>query len=329
MTAAVSVSGLNSLFPFQIATNFNFEIVDVGPSLVKICPSIAVGKQLLDCIRVIRPPMKLELGAMRRRVRSIVLLESIAEKVSLRGQFAIDDTHGTILFAIAPRVLELQDIETLGLSTHDFAPSDPVLDFLLVLQTKETILKDALTLTDNLKERQHSLEQARQELVIEVEERARAEEALKVANEDLCLRLETILEQQKLIARMSVPVIHVWDGVVALPVVGMLDEERVRRLSESMLDTASRTDIRIIIVDLTGIEIVRDDAARHLADVAQAARLLGRRCLFSGVSAVLARALIDAGLDLSNLTFLPNVRSAISRAITSKQPGKRRTSRVV
>lgn len=319
MTWVIDAKQLDALFPFQIVTNLNLEVVRIGSSLGKICPSIAVGRRAQECFKIVRPVMKFELSVLLKRQRSLILIESIAEKIPLRGQYTIDETHGTVLFAVAPQLFEVQDLEKMGLTVHDFAPSDPVLDFLLVLKTKDTILEDALKLNESLAERQKSLEEARVELLAQVEERMHMEQAIQRANEDLTIRLETIVEQQRLIARMSVPVIHVWEGVVALPVAGILDEERIRRLSESILDTAARSDVAIIIVDLTGIEIAHDQAARKLVDIANAAKLLGRQCLFSGVNALLARALVESGVDMPNLTFLPNVRSAISRAIGAKR----------
>ena len=231
MTAAVSATELNILFPFQIVATFDLTIIAVGPSLAKICPSVKVGRGLHECIRVVRPAMRIELSVLRSRLRSILLIQTLAEKIDLRGQHMIDDEHGIIVFAVVPRLFEVNDIEKLGLSVRDFASSDPVLDFLLVLQTKDTILNDALALNASLEARQQSLENARMELVSEIEERMRGEEALRIANEDLSARLTTIVEQQRLIARMSVPVIHVWEGIVTLPVVGIIDEDRIQRFA--------------------------------------------------------------------------------------------------
>jgi len=325
MMAKLGTDCLNSLFPFQIVTDFELLVQSIGPSLGKVCPSITSGKPLEQCLRFVRPSIPLQLEALRRRASALVLVESLAEKVALRGQYVIDETEKVILFAIAPRILEMSDLDTLKLSVVDFARSDPVLDFLIALQTKDTLLKDAMHLNDELKERHKQLEQVREELLLQVEEKQRAEDALKGAHEDLALRLQTITQQQREIARISVPRIDVWQGVAALPAVGVLNEERLERLREAVTETASRDGIETVIVDLTGIEVLDENVPQRLVELARIANLLGRQCYFSGINAALARKIVDTGLDLKGLEFLPNVRAAIARAVTKQRTTNLRT----
>lgn len=320
MIPAVGLSALADLFPFHIAADLDLTIVAIGPSLPRICPSITPGQKLADAIRFVRPPVRFELEMLRRKQRSVVLVEARAESIALRGQIVVDEARGVVLLAVAPRVIEARELESVGLTVHDFAPSDPMLDFLLLLQTKEAILTDALALNENLERQRHELEEARAELLAEIDDRRRAEEALREANAELSEKLATIAEQAEAIEKMSVPVLHVWDGVVALPIVGALDEARVQKLGNALLGTAARADVRTVIVDLTGVDEVIGDAALRLVGAARAAALLGRRCSFTGVSAVLSRALVEAGVDLERLVFLPNVRAAITRALQTAAP---------
>lgn len=316
---------LTSLFPFQIVADFDLAITSVGPSLGKICPSIKIGETLGQSIRFVRPSIPLQLEALKRRAGALVLVESLAEKVALRGQYVVDEAEKVILFAIAPRILEMSELETLKLSVNDFARSDPVLDFLIALQTKDTLLNDAMHLNDELKERHKQLEQAREELLLLVEEKQRAKDALRSAHEDLAARLETITQQQREIARISVPRIDVWQGVAALPAVGTLNEERLERLREAVTETAARDDIETVIVDLTGIEVLDESVPQRLVELARIANLLGRRCYFSGINANLARGFVETGLDLKGLEFLPNVRAAIAQAVTKQRTSNSRS----
>lgn len=319
MSDAMSLSAVSALYPFHVAADLELCIRSVGPSLAKICPSVAPERRAADCMRLARPRVALEIAALRGKQRSLVLLETLAERVALRGQIVLDEAQGVVLFAVAPRVLDAADITALGLSLHDFGPSDPVGDFLLLLQTKESILTDALRLNEQLGQRQVELEAAREALLAEVEERRRAEEALRRTNEELTQKLATIEEQRRALVQLSTPRLHVWEGVVALPLVGRLDNDRAARLGEALLAAVTREGARVAIVDLTGVDAVAEGAVERLLDAVRAVELVGGRCLISGVSPLLARALLAAGADVLRVPFFASLRAGLAHVLTERR----------
>jgi len=319
VSGALSLEALSALFPFHVAADLELRICSVGPSLAKICPSVTTERRAAECLRLVRPRVALEIAPLRRKPRGLVLVETLAERVALRGQIVVDEPQGVVLFAIAPRVLDAADISALGLSLHDFGPSDPVADFLLLLQTKESILTDALRLNEQLGQRKVELEGAREALLVEVEERKRAEEALRATNEELLQKLETIEEQRRALVRLSTPSLHVWEGVIALPLVGRIDEERSSRLCEALLAAVTRGGARVAIVDLTGVDAVAEGAVERLLDAVRAVELVGGRCLISGVSSLLARALLEAGADVLRVPFFASLRAGLAHVLAERR----------
>jgi anti-anti-sigma regulatory factor len=315
----MSLEALSALYPFHVAADLELRICSVGPSLAKICPSVTPERRAAECLRLARPRAAMEIAALRSKQRTLVLVETLSERVALRGQIVVDEAQGLVLFAVAPRVLEAADISALGLSLHDFGPSDPMADFLLLLQTKESILGDALRLNEELGLRQVELEGAREALLAEVEERKRAEEELRRTNEELTQKLETIEEQRRTLVQLSTPSLHVWEGVVALPIVGRLDEERGARLSEALLAAVTRHGARVAIVDLTGVDAVLDGAVERLLDAVRAVELVGGLCLVSGVSPLLARALIASGADVLRVPFFASLRAALAHVLAARR----------
>jgi anti-anti-sigma regulatory factor len=315
----MSLEALSALYPFHVAADLELRICSVGPSLAKICPSVTRERRAAECLRLARPRAAMEIGALRGKQRTLVLVETIAERVALRGQIVVDEAQGLVLFALAPRVLEAADVSALGLSLHDFGPSDPVADFLLLLQTKESILTDALRLNEELGRRQLELEGARVALLAEVEERKRAEEELRRTNEELTRKLETIEEQRRALVQLSTPSLHVWEGVIALPIVGRLDADRGTRLSEALLHAVTRGGARVAIVDLTGVDAVLEGAVERLLDAVRAVELVGGICLVSGVSPLLARALLAAGGDVLRVPFFASLRAALAHVLAARR----------
>jgi PAS domain S-box-containing protein len=120
---------------------------------------------------------------------------------------------------------------------------------------------------------------------------------------------------QATLRAMSTPILEVWEGVVLLPVIGMVERERAARMREALLDTIAATRARVAILDLTGVTEVDDTTAGHLIDIARAAALLGSKCLVSGISPVIARTLVELGVDARGLVAFGTLRSALRHAL--------------
>ncbi len=109
-------------------------------------------------------------------------------------------------------------------------------------------------------------------------------------------------QQRQTISELQTPVIQVWEGVLALPIVGVLDTSRTQQTTEALLDKIVDTSSEIVILDITGVPVVDTAVAKHLLEMVTAARLLGCEVLLVGISARIAMTLVHLGLDLSGVT---------------------------
>jgi rsbT co-antagonist protein RsbR len=112
----------------------------------------------------------------------------------------------------------------------------------------------------------------------------------------------TIEEQRRTILELQTPVIEVWDGILALPIVGSVDTARSEEMNEALLQKIVDTGAEIVILDITAVPIVDTAVAKHLLETVTAARLLGADALIVGLSARTAMTLVHLGLDLSGVT---------------------------
>lgn len=135
-------------------------------------------------------------------------------------------------------------------------------------------------------------------------------------------RTEVILrEQQAAIRALSTPIIAVWNGVLALPIIGVMDAERAAQMMEKLLEEMTQTHASIAILDLTGVERVDRPTAEHLMHIVRAAKLLGGRCVLSGISPAIARAMVDLDIARSDFVTFRTLQSALRHAIGHAQTG--------
>ena len=112
----------------------------------------------------------------------------------------------------------------------------------------------------------------------------------------------TIDQQRATIAELETPVIQVWEGVLALPLIGSLDTARAQNMNERLLERIVETGSEIVILDITGVPVVDTAVARHLLETVSAARLLGAEVLLVGLGSRTAMTLVQLGLDLQGVT---------------------------
>ncbi|WP_438031444.1 PAS domain S-box protein [Sorangium sp. So ce204] len=143
----------------------------------------------------------------------------------------------------------------------------------------------------------------------------------KRAEEELRLRLLQIQKQQEVIGKLSTPIIQVWDGVVALPMVGVVDSARTADVMQNLLDEIVRTSARYAILDLTGVEMVDTQVANHLIKLVNAIRLLGAGGIICGIRPSVAQTIVELGLDLNSMVTRSNLRAGIMFCINQmRQP---------
>lgn len=139
--------------------------------------------------------------------------------------------------------------------------------------------------------------------------------ARKSAEEELRRQVELVERQREAIQSLSTPILQLWDGVLALPVVGHVDSSRAAEMMDGLLQGVVETSSRHAVLDLTGVEIMDTMTARHLLQMVSAAGLLGAECVISGIKGEVAQTLIAAGVDLAGVRTFSRLRDALRYAI--------------
>jgi rsbT co-antagonist protein RsbR len=138
-------------------------------------------------------------------------------------------------------------------------------------------------------------------------------------------REEVIGRQQQELLELSTPVVTLWDGVLALPLIGTLDSARTQIVMESLLEEIVRSGAEIAIIDITGVPTVDTLVAQHLLKTVSAARLMGADCIISGIRPQIAQTMVHLGLDL-NVVSKATLADAFALAL--RRMNKRITDRV-
>lgn len=128
-------------------------------------------------------------------------------------------------------------------------------------------------------------------------------------------REEVIRRQQEEMLELSTPVVQIWDGVVALPLIGTLDSNRTSIVMESLLLTVVETRSEIAIIDITGVPTVDTLVAQHLLKTVAAARLMGVECIISGIRPQIAQTMVHLQIDLSAVTTKATMADALRIAL--------------
>lgn len=132
-------------------------------------------------------------------------------------------------------------------------------------------------------------------------------------------REDVIQRQTDEIADISTPVIRVWDGVVALPIIGTLDSSRTQVVMENLLQQIVETESSIAILDISGVPAVDSLVAQHLIKTVSATRLMGAECIISGIRPEIAQTVVHLGIDLSDITTKSTLASALQAAFAMLQ----------
>src|SRR5262249_30911175 len=114
-------------------------------------------------------------------------------------------------------------------------------------------------------------------------------------------REEVIDRQQQEMLELSTPVVQLWDGVLALPLIGTLDSARTQVVMENLLQKIVESGAGIAIIDITGVPTVDTLVAQHLLKTIAAARLMGAECIISGIRPQIAQTIVHLGVDLADV----------------------------
>jgi rsbT co-antagonist protein RsbR len=128
-------------------------------------------------------------------------------------------------------------------------------------------------------------------------------------------REEIIRQQRADMMELSTPVIKVWDKILTLPIIGTLDSRRAQMMMEALLQKIVETGSIIAILDITGVRTMDTLVANHLIKTVTAARLMGARCILTGVSPAIAQTMVQLGIDLTQITTRAQMADGIKLAL--------------
>ncbi|MDF1505514.1 STAS domain-containing protein [Roseisolibacter sp. H3M3-2] len=139
-------------------------------------------------------------------------------------------------------------------------------------------------------------------------------------------REEVIARQQQDMLELSTPVVKLWDGILALPMIGTLDSARTQVVMETLLQRIVETGAEVAIIDITGVPTVDTLTAQHLLKTVTAARLMGADCIISGIRPQIAQTIVHLGVDLADVTTKATLadafRTALARTMQSVAPAR-------
>lgn len=139
--------------------------------------------------------------------------------------------------------------------------------------------------------------------------------AMLTVSSAISFRESTIKRQQEELLELSTPVVKLWDGVLALPLIGTLDSARTQVVMESLLTAIVETNSLVAIIDITGVPTVDTLVAQHLIKTITAARLMGADCFLSGIRPAIAQTIVHLGIDLTDIQTKAKLSDAFAIAL--------------
>jgi rsbT co-antagonist protein RsbR len=127
-------------------------------------------------------------------------------------------------------------------------------------------------------------------------------------------RERTIREQQEAIRELSTPVLQVRDRLLILPIIGVIDPQRARQLTEQLLRGIRANRAKVVVIDITGVAAMDTNVANHLVQTVEASRLLGATVIVTGLSPEIAQTLVNIGVELSKMTTVGDLQGGIEEA---------------
>jgi rsbT co-antagonist protein RsbR len=129
----------------------------------------------------------------------------------------------------------------------------------------------------------------------------------RITNESMAAQSRTLME-------MSTPVTQIWEGVLFLPIVGIVDSKRAQEIMNAALTMISQTQSRTFIMDISGVAVVDTAVANYLIKVTKATRLMGCECTISGLSPAIAQTIVELGIDVGKVTTTATMQDALVNA---------------
>lgn len=150
--------------------------------------------------------------------------------------------------------------------------------------------------------------------------------ALLTAEAYIQTRDELVSRQQQELMELSTPVVKLWQGILALPIIGTLDSARTQVVMENLLQSVVATNSKYAIIDITGVPTVDTLVAQHLLKTITAARLMGAECIISGIRPQIAQTIVHLGINLQDVITKANLSDAFALALQRSGNTVTRTS---
>jgi rsbT co-antagonist protein RsbR len=129
-------------------------------------------------------------------------------------------------------------------------------------------------------------------------------------------REQIIADQAAAMLELSTPVVRLWDGIIAVPLVGTLDSARTQLVTEKLLETLVATGAEHAVLDITGVPTVDTEVAQHLLKTVNAARLLGAECIICGIRPQVAQTIVSLGIEFGDIATKATLADALHHALT-------------
>ena len=139
--------------------------------------------------------------------------------------------------------------------------------------------------------------------------------SMALTEQMIASRDEYIREQASQISMLSTPLIPVYQGVLALPLVGSIDQRRATQILEDLLEGIARHQADVVIIDLTGVALVDEVVTQYLVQAARAAQLLGAQVVFAGIRAEVAQTMVQLDLDVSHFAICADFQAGVEYAL--------------
>ena len=127
-------------------------------------------------------------------------------------------------------------------------------------------------------------------------------------------RERVIREQQEAIRELSTPVLQIRNRLLILPIIGVLDSQRARQLTEQLLGAIQSNRAKVVVIDITGVATIDVNVANHLVQTVEASRLMGASAIITGLSSRIAKTLVDLGVDLSMMKTVGDLQGGLEEA---------------
>jgi rsbT co-antagonist protein RsbR len=137
-------------------------------------------------------------------------------------------------------------------------------------------------------------------------------------------KLATIERQRAAIRELSTPIMEVWDGILCLPIVGVMDSSRSADMTDALLRAVVATKARCTIIDITGIEVMDTSTADHFIRMAKSVRLLGAECVLTGINPQIAQTVVHMGVDMAGVITHRSLRDALQYFVRRDRAAGRR-----